>query len=70
MQSENKIGEKTIYTNGSFSRKIIWFKGCDGRLAQEYRKRGARVKFINGYSGEKTEVRVDEIRPIITFEVI
>lgn len=62
MQFENKIGEKIIYTNGSFSRKIIWFRGCNKDLAQEYRKNKAIVKFINGLGGKEIEVRVDESR--------
>jgi hypothetical protein len=70
MQSENKLSEETLYTNGSFSRKVLWFSGWDQMLAREYIKNGATVKFINGLSGNEIEVTVEEIKPIAIFEVI
>lgn len=70
MQFGDKMGEKIIYTNGSFTKKLIWFSGWDKKLAQEYRKKRVKVKFIHGLSGKETEVLVEEIKPIVIFDYI
>lgn len=70
MQFGDKIGEKIIYVNGSFRRKLIWFSGWNQQLAEEYGKKEAVVRFINGFSGKEMEVIVEEIRPVVIFEVL
>lgn len=68
MQFGDKIGERVIYKSGAFTRKLMWFSGWDRKLAQEYRTKRAVVKFINGYTGQETQVTVDEIRPSVIFD--
>ncbi|MEK7151174.1 MAG: hypothetical protein AAB784_00465 [Patescibacteria group bacterium] len=68
MTQAEQVGEKIIYTEGCFTKKIKWFKGWNRKLAQEYIKRGASVKFVHGLTGKETMVTIDEITPIVVFD--
>ena len=63
--ADYKIIRSIEQKNGCFTKKVIWISGWRHELTKKFE----RIRFIHGLTGKETEIKIDEIRPNVVFEV-